>query len=51
MEFVNRIQYSPDFILDKIDTSLTLLKYEKEKNNQQWLFDLLREDNYSVCPH
>ena len=42
MEFVNRIQYSPDFILDKIDTSLTLLKYEKEKNNQQWLFDLLR---------
>ena len=55
MEFVNRIQYSPDCMVDKIDTSLTLLMYEKEKDNQQWLFDLLRtgrrEDNYSVCPY
>ena len=55
MGFVNRIQYKPTFIVSKIDTSLTLLMYEKEKNNQQWLFDLLREDRredtYSVCPH
>ena len=51
MDFVNRIQYRPDFMVEKIDTSLTLLMYEKEKNNQQWLFDLLQEDNYSVCPH
>ena len=55
MEFAHRIQYRPDFMVEKIDTSLALLMYEKEKNNQQWLFDLLREDrredNYSVCPH
>ena len=55
MDFANRIQYKPTFIVSKIDTSLTLLMYEKEKDNQQWLFDLLREDrredNYSVCPH
>ena len=55
MNFANRIQYKPDFMVEKIDTSLSLLMYEKEKNNQQWLFDLLREDrredNYSVCPH
>ena len=55
MDFVHRIQYRPDFMVEKIDTSLSLLMYEKEKDNQQWLFDLLREDrredNYSVCPH
>ena len=46
MEFVNRIQYRPGFKVGlyggTIDTGLTLLMYEKEKNNQQWLFDLLR---------
>ena len=51
MKFIDRLQYRPDFIGDKIDPSLTLRMYEKEKNNQQWLFDLLREDDYSVCPH
>ena len=42
MEFAHRIQYRPDFMVEKIDTSLALLMYEKEKNNQQWRFDLLR---------
>ena len=45
MQFEHRVQYRPDFIEDKIDTSLTLLVYEKEKNNQQWLFDLLRVED------
>ena len=45
MQFVDRIQYCPDFVDEVIDTSLALRVYNKEKNNSQWLFNLLREED------
>ena len=41
MQFEHRIQYRPDFMVDKIDTSLTLLMYEKsdeQRHNVNWNF-------------